>query len=187
MITDGRYRFRRNGHYSGNPFWTFAAARDALLDAVRKLGATPGRTIISSNFGTDRTGFPIEGRRRPDDQGVAVYFQLDNKALVMAADRFTRAEENMRSLTLAIEAMRQLDNHGGGTMMERAFTGFLALPAGGPAWHVVLGVKPHATADEINAAYRTKARSAHPDTGGSHAAMAELNAARDEGLSKVRA
>jgi hypothetical protein len=35
--------------------------------------------------------------------------------------------ENMRSLALAIEGMRQVERHGGGFMLERAFTCFLAI------------------------------------------------------------
>ena len=50
----------------------------------------------------------------------------------MAMDRFTSVAGNLRSLTLAIEAMRQLNRHGGGTMMERAFAGFVAIAP--PDW-----------------------------------------------------
>jgi hypothetical protein len=48
--------------------------------------------------------------------------------MTMACDRFDNAAANMRSLGLAIEAMRQLERHGGGAMMEKAFSGFVALP-----------------------------------------------------------
>lgn len=40
----------------------------------------------------------------------------------------------------------------------------------------------NATEDEIEAAYRQRAKIVHPDVGGSDAAMAELNAARQEAL-----
>lgn len=33
--------------------------------------------MISSNFPTGRDGFPLSPKSRPDDQGIAVYFQLD--------------------------------------------------------------------------------------------------------------
>ena len=64
----------------------------------------------------------------------------------MACDRFDNAAANMRSLGLAIEAMRQLERHGVGTMMERAFTGFVALPAPESPCDV-LGLKPIASMD----------------------------------------
>ena len=45
----------------------------------------------------------------------------------MACDCFGSAAANMRLPGLAIEAMRRLER-GGGAMMERAFSGFAALP-----------------------------------------------------------
>lgn len=183
---DGKGKFRRiNKSGSGrDPYWTFPEARDTLFDEVRKLGATEGRTVLSSNFPIGRDGFALSPKARPEDQGVAIYFQLDGKSLVMAQDRYTRAEENMRSLALAVEAMRQLDRHGGGVMMERAFTGFAALPppTAKRTWFEVLGISKDAGIDAIRAAHREKVMSAHPDRGGSQDAMAELNAARDEGI-----
>lgn len=182
-VTDGKYNFRRNGHHTGNPFWTFGAARDSLLEELRKLSAR--NVVVSSNFKTDRReGIPVEGARRPTDQGIAVYFVLDGEARVMARDAYSRAEENFRSLTLAIEAMRQLERHGGGLMMKRAFQGFVALPAPRSHWDV-LGLKPGSPADHVKRAYRARASTAHPDAGGSDAAMAALNAARDAAFKEL--
>lgn len=49
-------------------------------------------------------------------------------------------------------------------------------------WWTVLGVTPNASRDEINEAYRRKAKSSHPDVGGSAEMMAKINAARDAAL-----
>jgi len=46
----------------------------------------------------------------------------------------------------------------------------------------VLGVGRTASAGEIEAAWRARAKAAHPDVGGSAAAMAEINAAHDAAL-----
>lgn len=174
---EGKYRFRRSA-YDGNTFWTFGPARDALVAEVHRLNGG-GPLVISSNFRTARDGYPVEGNRRPADQGVAIYFELGGDQKVMACDRYSRAEENMRSLTLAIEAMRQLERHGGGVMMQKAFAGFAALPPPRSCWEV-LGIKPGASEDEVDRAFRDKAKTAHPDAGGSHEAMAALTHARDE-------
>lgn len=48
----------------------------------------------------------------------------------------------------------------------------------------VLGVEDVATADQIQAAYRTRMRTAHPDRGGDPAVAARLNTARDKLLKK---
>ncbi len=44
---------------------------------------------------------------------------------------------------------------------------------------VLLGVGPDATPDDIRAAHRRLAATTHPDLGGSHAEMQEINVARD--------
>jgi preprotein translocase subunit Sec63 len=49
-------------------------------------------------------------------------------------------------------------------------------------WWDVLGVSRTATKDEINKAFKRKARQAHPDVGGSDDEMKEINQAREEGL-----
>jgi hypothetical protein len=101
--------------------------------------------------------------------------------MVMARDAYQTVAGNLRSLTLAIEAMRQLERHGGSTMMERAFSGFAALtpPDWKKPWRQVFGVKPDWRGD-ITALYREKARNRHPDAGGSDTVMAELNVAYEE-------
>jgi hypothetical protein len=186
-VVDGKYGFRRpRANSAASPFWTFNDARDALLEELHRLGATHGRRVLSSNFKLTAAGLPTDRGGRPEDQGIAVYFDLGGKAMVMACDRYTGAPENMRSIALAIEAMRQLARHGGGAMMERAFSGFQALPASGPDCWAVLGVPSNADVDTINKAYRAKAKAAHPEAGGSTAAMQELNVARDEALRRVR-
>jgi DnaJ-class molecular chaperone len=65
-------------------------------------------------------------------------------------------------------------------MLERAFTGFAALPPKGGTerpWWEVLGVTEHAPADVVKAAYRRLAAEHHPDRGGDQDKMAQLNRA----------
>lgn len=174
-----------NGRYTSGQPWTFAQARDALLEEVWK--HRPTSVVLSSNFQPGKNG-PTEGRRRPEDEGIAVYFQRSGKPYVVACDRYHDAEGNMRSLTLGLEALRALERHGGGTMMERAYEGFVALAAPGPRpWRDVLGVGPAAGREDVLSAYRRLAAERHPDRGGSDHAMAELNTARDAALKEFAA
>jgi hypothetical protein len=165
--------------FGGTSQITMGRARDQLLEELKRLRAT--NPIISSNIALRRDGIPYADQRRLDDPGVAVYFTLRNKPMVMARDAYQTVAGNLRSLTLAIEAMRQLERHGGSTMMERAFSGFAALtpPDWKKPWRQVFGVKPDWRGD-ITALYREKARNRHPDAGGSDTVMAELNVAYEE-------
>lgn len=159
-------------------------SRQDLMEELRLLGAK--NVVVSSDIPVrvDGTPYADAARRIVRNPGVAVYFTLNGRQVVMARDSYWRPEDNMRAICLAIEAIRAIERHGGASMMDRAFQGFTALPA--PRhWSEILGVSRTAHAGDIERAYRTKARVAHPDTGGSTAAMAELNAARDQALREV--
>ena len=139
--------------------------------------------VISSNVPLRQDGLPYASQagKRCDDPGVAVYFTLKGKALSMARDRYHTPWENIRSLILAINAIRSIERHGGSTMMERAFAGFAAIapPDWKKPWREVFGLKPDWRGD-IGALYREKARNRHPDAGGSDTLMSELNVAYAE-------
>lgn len=179
-----RYVSSPNGGYNARTAVTFAKARDKLYEELERLGVSSA--VISSNHPADVRGMPIESKRKVDDEGVAVYFQYKGRPMVMASDRYDTAAGNMRSIALAIDAMRQPDRHGGGTMMERAFQGFAALPSQAN-WRTVLGVGGNGvTRATVEKAYRDLAKTRHPDApGGSTDAMAELNAARDQALREI--
>jgi hypothetical protein len=154
-------------------------SRDQL---VRELQLLPAQNVvISTNIALRQDGLPYSVQKRIDDPGVAVYFTFKKKPMVMACDRYETVAGNLRSLGLAVDAMRQLDRHGGGTMMERAFQGFAAIapPAWKKPWREVFGVKPDWRGD-LTALYREKAKLRHPDSGGSDVLMAELNVAYEE-------
>jgi hypothetical protein len=168
---------RGKSRFSGQ---TFNQIKE-LQRELRLLGAR--NVVISSNVPVRQDGLPYAdaAKRRYDDPGVAVYFTLKGKPLAMARDRYWTPWENMRSLVLAIEAIRSIERHGGQTMMERAFSGFTALPAPKSCWEI-LGLSPSASVQAIKAQFTVKAKTAHPDVGGSDAAMAELIVAREEAL-----
>jgi hypothetical protein len=171
----------RTKHLKPSRFETgsFARARDSLLTEVKRMGGT--HIVLSSNVGLRQDGLPYANQAQPKDRGVAVYFYRRGKQMVFACDKWDRIEDNMRAIEKTIDALRGVDRWGASEMMERAFTAFEALPPPLSCWDV-LGLRPGASLDEISAAYRAKARLAHPDAGGSQAAMSELNRARDEAV-----
>ena len=174
------YKRESDNRFGGKVYGlTMGRARDHLLAELERLGAKS--VVISTNVALRGDGLPYATQRQITDPGVAVYFMLKKRPLVMARDQYKTVAGNIRSLTLAIEAMRQLERHGGSTMMERAFSGFAAIapPDWKKPWREVFGVDPEWRGD-ISALYREKARNRHPDAGGSDQLMAELNVAYQE-------
>lgn len=127
-------------------------------------------------------GLPYAQQRVINDPGVAVYFVRNKRPMVMAQDRFGTVLGNMRSLTTAIKGLRQMERHGGATMMERAFDGFAALPPPDDCWTILGGnAAKHWTRDAVMEAFRDQARKLH----GPGADMDRLVKARNEALEKV--
>lgn len=152
------------------------AAQELTWEIERMHGRLP---VISTNLELRNDGLPYSKQRPIIDNGVAVYFSRRGRQLVFACDRWDCIEHNMRAITKTIDAMRGIERWGSADLMERAFMGFEALPAP-EQWWQVLGVASDAPSRLIEAAYRAKAKDAHPDAGGSDAAMSRLNAARDQ-------
>src|SRR5262245_41418830 len=141
---------------------TFDDARRKLYDELEKMGADS--VVISSWIPLRLDGHPrADMARRPlADPGIAVYFSLNGRAMVMARDAFRNVHDNLMSVVHAISHLRGLERHGGSYMMQRAFTGFEKLSAV-PHWGTVLGLRnPHADkGDMLRAAeqmYRTLAK-----------------------------
>lgn len=150
------------------------------------LGVDARHVTLSSNLELALTGRPRSNQSQPVDKGVAVYFTLKGRQTVLACDKWDRVADNIAAIAKHIEALRGMDRWGVGTA-DQAFAGYQALSAPDDRWWGILGVAETASRADIILAYRTKARTAHPDTGGSDDAMARLNRARDEGLERFGA
>lgn len=177
---DGRERTPSHRREYGRFDLSSGRARDHLFDELKRLGAR--YPVISTNIELKLNGEPYASRKEPDDPGVAIYFEFKGRQHVFACDRYDRAWKNIRGIGKTIEALRGISRWGTGDMLERSFEGFAALPAPDASWPTVLGVGLHASTDEINAAYRNKARDAHPDAGGSIEEMQRINQARTDAL-----
>lgn len=153
-----------------------------VLRELRAFGIREDRVVISSDLRLRQDGLPYANQSTSRlDPGVAVYWEEGKRRRCIAIDRYDRLADNLAAIAATLEAMRAIERHGGAEILDRAFTGFTALPQP-EQWFTVLGVSAHATRDEIEAAYRRLAMQHHPDRGGDGAEMARINAARDAGL-----
>ena len=177
--------------------WPHGRKRSSPTRSQFKTGL-PGaiRNVNESlkRFGTD-TKKPINGmivssnvslgNNKPDDAGVAVYFQWDERRVCIAVDRYNKVQCNLQAIHHILEARRTEMRHGGIEIVRASFEGFKALPA--PIsyrhWTEVLSLKRDAGKDEIKAAVRDLAKQYHPDKpDGSVELMSEINRASDEAL-----
>jgi hypothetical protein len=170
---------------------SFGRARDEVVHSLGLMGVSRHDVIISTNVPLRRDGLPYADMREPDDPGVAVYWSKIGKQTeqrVIPCDSWRTVRDNLRAVGLALEALRQLERTGAKEILDRAFTGFAALP---PApseeedWRRVLfpdGSWKLVTKERIEERYRELSLVAHPDRGGSHDAMVRLNRARDQAL-----
>jgi hypothetical protein len=166
---------RVSGGY-GNTRLSVGDGLARLTGELRRLSARD--VVISSNLRIRADGLPYADQGKMlADPGVAVYFKLKGAPRVLACDRWDSAADNLAAIAGHIEAIRAVDRYGVGTI-EQAFAGYTALPAAATDWWLELGVDRTATRAQIDAAYREKARVAHPDVGGSEDAMSRLNIAR---------
>lgn len=173
-------RWSESGSYKKTVTLTVAEALGRLQEELDRIGAR--HPVVSSNVELRLDGLPRSGQREPEDPGVAIYFQLAGKPHCLPCDTYQLVAHNIAAVAAHIEATRAIERHGVASVQEM-FAGFAALPPPSQErpWREVLGLhrEPKITAEMIDARYRALARERHPDNGGSHALMAELNAARD--------
>jgi hypothetical protein len=172
-------RSRAKFSTSGRVLSVMDGIQRVLLE-LERLGVKRDDLVISTDIPTRLDGLP-RSDRTVVDPGVAVYWRKGKDTRCMAIDRYDRVADNLAAIAATLEAMRAIERHGGAEILDRAFTGFVALPAP-EQWWQVLGVAENATGEEIDAAYRRLAALHHPDRGGDSAQMARINTARDQGL-----
>jgi len=156
---------------------SLAVARDGIFKELRLMKAT--QVVMSTNVPLKQNGSPYGSQGLISDPGVAVYFFRKDKQLVLACDEWARIEDNLHAVQLSISAMRGLDRWGCSDILDRAFTGFTALPP--PSlkreWWDVLQCRQDSSLDVINFNYKRLAKDYHPDLGCSNEKMYELNRA----------
>lgn len=148
----------------------------AIKDLLAEIARFASQHVVTSNI----TGLSAELVGK--DPGVAIWFVRSGQVRCIACDQYWTVRENVRALTLCIEALRTMDRHS-----TQIVDMMLASPSNAPQlpqqsgdgrepWWLVLGVAEDAQIEAIEAVYRTLSKAAHPDhEGGSQDAMSRLN------------
>jgi hypothetical protein len=165
----------------------FKTQLNGALENVRKSIEAFGRDSGKPVSGIVLSSNVTLGATSPTDSGVAAWFVWDGAQRCIAVDRYPKVQDNLQAIHHILEARRTEMRHGGLHIVRQTFKGFVALPApaGAKEWREVLGLSGQVTAAQIDAAYRERAATAHPDKGGSTEAMAALNRARAEARAAV--
>lgn len=182
----GRFNMKRTApgrSYAGAVGLTIAQATQRVLAELARMGVDREDVVISTNLALRLDGLPRSGQAAPRDTGAAVYWQAGSGARrVMAIDQYHKVEDNLAAIAATLDAMRAIERHGGAQILDRAFTGFAALPAPEVlrSWRAVFGWAEHKKPipGEVRRRFRELASVRHPDrAGGSDTAMSELNVA----------
>jgi hypothetical protein len=167
--------------YAGKKRLSVADAVQRLLGELKRMGIPDWNVIVSTNVPLRLDGMP-RSDQEPADPGAAVYWKKNDKQQMrcMAIDRYTRVADNLAAIAATLEAMRAIERHGGGTILERAFLGFAALPErASQHWRETLGIQGTATIDLVESRFRALAQVNHPDKGGDRNKFDEIVQARD--------
>lgn len=180
--TSAKFRKGKGGWsesgYASAKGLTIADGLARVLGELGRMGVSRDDIVISTNAPLRLDGLPKSNTGAIGDPGAAVYWRQKKATRCMAIDRYDALADNLAAIAATLDAMRAIERHGGAEILDRAFTGFTALPAPEQPWNV-LGVPMDASPAIVQDAYRRLAMENHPDRGGEAGAMARINAARD--------
>jgi hypothetical protein len=196
----GYARFGKASRHSNHSGWTpgrnltIAEGVERVRQQLSMMRVRDHDLVISTNLTLRLDGWPRSDQKEPADPGVAVYWRDGADMRCMAIDRYARVADNLAAIAATLDAMRAIERHGGAEILDRAFTGFAALPAPTSArsWRDVLDVPEGSgnRADQLARArmhYRASAAANHPDKGGDPAVMAEFNVAWEAAQRELQA
>lgn len=169
--TWGKFGTRDNSRsYPTRKELTVAQATERVLGELGRMGIRSDDIVISTNIILRLDGLPRSGQADPKDPGVAVYWQTKKHGQrCMAVDQYAKVADNLAAIAATLDAMRAIERHGGASILDRAFTGFTALPAPtvmGRHWSDVLEVNPDCSLATVELNYKRLRSEHHPDRGG---------------------
>ena len=117
--------------------------------------------------------------QKEEDRTVKLTYHKNGKTVTLVMGKQNRAVDNLRVLYLAVEAMRLNERRGISDVLESAYLQ-LAAPTQAIDPYELLEIRPDASLEVAEAAYKAKVRTVHPDKGGSELLMKRLNQAIEE-------
>ena len=178
---------RRSLFRHGRDYISIEVAKRRLVAELDRLGAAA--EILSTNIELRLDGMPRSNRPEPRDVGVALYFNLAKRRVVLACDKWDRVADNIAAVAAHIDALRAQERWGVGSI-EQAFGGYLKIEAPETIrnWRNVLGLQNETTLtpERINERFRELASIHHPDKGGNPRQMSEILDARREALRELQ-
>ncbi len=160
---------------------TWYQTMQELRDTFAKWGITNYQIQPEREPFIPKRGFIRSERQERELRRVRVSFvQPDGEETTLEMDDHATPRDNLRVLYLAIEDMRMIEKRGLKKVMRQAY-GQLPAPKNTAVSimspYSILGVQPDAPMEVVEAAYKAKARKAHPDLhGGDDTEMKQLNA-----------
>lgn len=118
------------------------------------------------------------------EAAVTLRYKKGEREVTLTYDKQSNPRSNLRALYLCLDDMRMIERRGLDEVVRSAYLQLNAPKKKRDPWEV-LGLRPGASREDVEAMFRVRARTAHPDHGGSDEAMAELNAARAEALGEA--
>ena len=159
----------------------FSSTQSATLQVLRRELAQLGGTDVLLQIAIPREAFRLDGFPRstakPSHPGLILTLDSKFGPLSYPCDTFTRWEDNLRAIALALEALRKVDRYGV-TKRGEQYRGFLAIEGATPlpsgftsdkdARDFLLNAVPEGfrnvpTTREL---VRAAKRATHPDLGG---------------------
>ena len=185
-----RTRSEERTPYPGGFRVTRSEAFQNVLDELRRWDGVTDVQLESGAEHQKRNPNKPYARASFDDPGNVVYFTKDGEQMAAACDRWDNPRDNAQDLYHYLHETRMQEQRG--TVTAQSEYQKLRLPSGqdrGPVGqtppHLVLGVDPDATREEIVAAFRERVKGTHPDQGGSQSAYQRVLDAREAMLGEV--
>jgi hypothetical protein len=158
---------------------TWHETMQELEDQMRLWGVTQWETNYPKGARSEAWS------QKESDRTVKLTYTKNGKTVTLVMGKQNRAVDNLRVLYLAIEAMRLNERRGISEVLESAYLQ-LAAPTEAIDPYELLEIRPDASLEVAEAAYKAKVRTLHPDRGGSTGQMKALNRAIDEIRKKVK-